>query len=185
AARPGRDDPSPVPGQARSGRLRGLHPDLLRHQRAAIRSKRAVRERLNHCPRAAVPARDPPRTRPPRAGLHTHARPLPLVDRRHLAGHDAAVHRRRNPDRPSARHRLTRHRASPARAGARGPPRPLVPPPPPARGAGPPPPPPPRPPPPPPPPPPWAPRAARQTPPALPPQRRRGGATPATTGSGM
>jgi hypothetical protein len=104
----------PVPGQARSGRLRDLHPDLLRHQRAALRPERAVRERLNHCPRAAVPARDPPRAQPPRAaGLHTHAWPLPRVDRRHLAGRHAAVHRRRDPDRPSARHRLPRQRGSP------------------------------------------------------------------------
>jgi len=51
--------------------------------------------------------------RPPSAGLHTYARAGSLVDRRHLAGHDAAVHRGRDPDRPSARRRLSRQRSSP------------------------------------------------------------------------
>lgn len=67
-----------------------------------------IRVRLNYCPRAAVPARDPPRTRPPRAGLPASAWPLAHVDRGHPAGHVAPVHRCRDPDRPSARPCLPR-----------------------------------------------------------------------------
>jgi hypothetical protein len=119
AARPGRDDnPSPVPAQARGGRLRGLHPDLLRRQRPDLRCERAVRDRLHHRPGAAVPARDPPRARPARIGLRARARPLALADRGHPAGHVAAVHRGRDPDRPAARHRLPRQRRRPGRRRA-------------------------------------------------------------------
>ena len=51
--------------------------------------------------------------RPPRAGLPASAWPLARVDRGHPAGHVAPVHRGRDPDRPSARHRLPRQRRGP------------------------------------------------------------------------
>ena len=73
--------------EARGGRVRRLHPGLLRHERPALRPERAVRERVDGRAGAAVPARDLPRPRPARDRVRATARSLALGDRGRAAGH--------------------------------------------------------------------------------------------------
>src|SRR5689334_1063502 len=97
------------------GRVRDLHPDLLRHQRPTVRSQRPVREHLDGRPRAAVPVGDLPRAWAAGAGLRAIGGKVAVGHRGRPAGDIAAVHRGGDADRPAAR---GRHASQ--RRGARG-----------------------------------------------------------------
>ena len=97
--------------------IRRVHPDLLRHQRPAVRPERAVRQRVDGGPGPPVPARHLPSARPSRARVRAAARPLPVGDRGRSAVDLTAVHRGRHADRPATRRGEPGERRRPGRRG--------------------------------------------------------------------
>ena len=102
-------DPSELPLQARSDRLRVPRADLLRQQRPALRSRRAAQQPFRLRPRPAVPARATRRAGVARRPLRVRPRPQGVVA---LGGWSAAGdviavprHRDRRSASPSGRSR--------------------------------------------------------------------------------
>src|SRR5215218_7989446 len=95
--------PSGFPAQARGGRLRLLHPRLLRDERRALRPRRAHRVGFEPRDGPDLPGRPGRGAWAARSAVPEAARRPALRDRRPHASHVAAVHRRRDGDRDGPR----------------------------------------------------------------------------------